>query len=93
MELQELVSVSTHPFLDAACLAQGPLRGRDAVRDTAVAFAEAPELSTHFLGKKATASWSGVIVSASRLLGNPSWFSPARENEQHGKSKQEKVPI
>lgn len=54
---------STHPFLDAARLAQGPLRSRDTVGDTAVAFAEAPELSTHFLGKKATASWSGVIVS------------------------------
>lgn len=62
--LQELLNISTHPFLDAARLAQGPLGSRDTVSDTAVAFAEAPELSTHFLGKKA--SWSGVIVSASR---------------------------
>lgn len=59
-----LLSASTHPFLNVACLAQGPLGSRDAVGDTAVAFAQAPELSTHFLGKKA--SWSGVIVSVSR---------------------------
>ena len=62
--LQEPLSVWTHPFLDAACLAQGPLGSRDTVGDTAVAFAQAPELSTHFLGKKA--SWSGVVVSVSR---------------------------
>lgn len=62
--LVNVLNVSTHPFLNAARLAQGPLGSRDAVRDTAVALAEAPELSTHFLGKKA--SWSGVIVSVSR---------------------------
>lgn len=42
----------THPFLDAASLAQSSLCSGDTVRDTAVAFAKAPELSTHFLGKK-----------------------------------------
>lgn len=48
----------TYPFLDAAGLAQSPLCSRDTVGYTAVAFAKAPELSTHFLGKKAKASWS-----------------------------------
>lgn len=48
----------TYPFLNAASLAQGPLGSRDTVGYTAVAFAKAPELSTHFLGKKAKASWS-----------------------------------
>lgn len=48
----------THPLLDAAGLTQRPLCGRDTVCYTAVAFAKAPELSTHFLGKKAKASWS-----------------------------------
>lgn len=48
----------TYPFLDAAGLAQSPLGRRDTVGYTAVAFAKAPELSTHFLGKKAKASWS-----------------------------------
>lgn len=42
----------THPFVDAASLAQSSLRSRDTVSYTAVAFAKAPELSTHFLGKK-----------------------------------------
>ena len=46
----------TYPFLDAASLAQSPLCSRDTVCYTAVAFAKAPELSTHFLGKKAKAS-------------------------------------
>lgn len=48
----------TYPFLNAASLAQSPLCSRDTVSYTAVAFAKAPELSTHFLGKKAKASWS-----------------------------------
>lgn len=48
----------THPFLDAASLAQSPFCSRDTVSYTAVAFAKAPELSTNFLGKKAKASWS-----------------------------------
>lgn len=48
----------TYPFLDAAGLAQSPLCSGDTVGYTAVAFAKAPELSTHFLGKKAKASWS-----------------------------------
>lgn len=50
--------VMTHPFLNAAGLAQRPLCSRNTVSYTAVAFAKAPELSTHFLGKKAKASWS-----------------------------------
>lgn len=48
----------TYPFINASSLAQGPLRSGDTVGNTAVAFAKAPELSTHFLGKKAKASWS-----------------------------------
>ena len=48
----------TYPFINASSLAQGPLRSRDTVGYTAVAFAKAPELSPHFLGKKAKASWS-----------------------------------
>lgn len=42
----------TYPFVDAASLAQSSLRSGDTVSYTAVAFAKAPELSTHFLGKK-----------------------------------------
>lgn len=64
MSLGTLEGKVSHPFLDAARLAQGPLGGGDAVGDAAVALAEAPQLSTHFLGKKA--SWSEVVVSASR---------------------------
>lgn len=48
----------TYPFLDAASLAECPLCSWDTVSYTAIAFAKAPELSTHFLGKKAKASWS-----------------------------------
>lgn len=47
-----LRDLMTHPFVDAASLAQGSLRSGDTVSYTAVAFAKAPELSTHFLGKK-----------------------------------------
>lgn len=58
-------SLLTHPFLDAARLAQGPLGCGDAVGDTAVTLAEAPELSTHFLGKKVKMSWSEDMVRRS----------------------------
>lgn len=53
----------TYPFLNASGLAQSPLCSGDTVSYTAVAFTNAPELSTHFLGKKAKASWSEIIIS------------------------------
>lgn len=49
---------STYPFVNAAGLAQRSLCSRNTVSDTAVTLAKAPELSTHFLGNKAKASWS-----------------------------------
>ena len=56
--LKEKGQKVAHPLLDAAGLAEGPLGSGDTVGDTAVALAKAPELSAHFLGKKAIASWS-----------------------------------
>lgn len=56
----------THPFLDAAGLAQRSFCSWNTVSDTAVTFAEAPQLSTHFLGKKAKASWSEYTASTRR---------------------------
>lgn len=43
----------THPFFNAVGLTQGSFCRWDTVGDTAITFAKAPELSTHFLGKKA----------------------------------------
>ena len=56
--LKEKGQKVTHPLLDAARLTEGALGSGDTVGDTAVALAKAPELSAHFLGKKAIASWS-----------------------------------
>ncbi len=53
----------TYPLFNCAGLAQGSFCSGDTVGDTAVTFAKAPELSTHFLGKKAKASWSEYINS------------------------------
>lgn len=57
-----------YPLFNVPTLTECSLSCRDAIGDTAVALAETPELSTHFLGKTAKASWSVVKTESISTL-------------------------